>query len=89
MIVNWDFLRSRGFWTLIVAITPPLLALLGVADEKAALIVSIVGAAAAYFGVTITRPSGQRTYGEVRKILDRQQATIELLRRQRNLGGPA
>lgn len=52
----YDVFKSRGFWTMVVAVTPPVLFLVGVTDDKVvAAISTIVGAVAAFFGVTLTR----------------------------------
>lgn len=50
-----DFLQSRGFWTFVGAVMPPILQLLDVTPEQSTAILTIVGALAGYFGVTIVR----------------------------------
>ena len=50
-----EFIKSRGFWTLILGITPPVLALFDLTDDKKAAILAVIGALAGYFGVTAAR----------------------------------
>lgn len=80
--MRWDFVQSRGFWTLILAITPSVLFLTGVTDEKViAAILTIVGAFAGFFGVTAMRKVANQptSRAEVMRVLERQDELIAKL----------
>ena len=80
--MNWDFLKSRAFWTALGPFVMALCALIGVSDEKTTAIVTLITAFAGFWGVTLTRArSGEgKSYAEVMRILKRQDDEIKKLR---------
>ena len=81
--MNWDFLKSRGFWVALSATAVGSLTLLGVDEKSTAVIAGIIAAWAAFFvvGETRRRTDGTKSYAEVQRLLRLQDDRLAALRR--------
>ena len=84
--MNWDWLKSRAFWTALGPTVAAICALAGVTDETTTAILTLVTAFSGFWIVTGARAyrSGVLSYAEMQRVLKAQERVIEHLRP----GGP-
>ena len=89
--MDWlrSVLESRAFWTALLGATPIVCRWLGLTDQVTTEVMTLIGLAAGYWGVTLMRSmrSQPTSHTAVMAVLEEQRHTIDVLLRARSQNG--